>query len=171
MYPIDSYKTRVQSGRRGIPALAEGGIFRLWSGVFFFILDANDAVYVATYGIIKPLLLGPIDVTNGLAVFVALSLSGSVGDAIGSVFRVFCEIVYKQIQAGTMTTAQGGQALLRNVWGALTNDPVARRAVLLSWVAVLCRDMPFAGLQIAFFDFYKVTWTTFSGANVCLPRP
>jgi hypothetical protein len=79
--------------------------------------------------------------------------------------------VYKQIQAGTMTTAQGGQALLRNVWGALTNDPVARRAVLLSWVAVLCRDMPFAGLQIAFFDFYKVTWATTHNLKNMFPPP
>ena len=44
--------------------------------MLFFIADANDAVYVASYGLLKPLFLGPIDVTNGLAVFVALSFAG-----------------------------------------------------------------------------------------------
>jgi len=35
------------------------------------------------------------------------------------------------------------------------NNSAATRLLVLSWVAVLCRDMPFAGLQIALFDVFK----------------
>ena len=180
MFPVDTYKTRIQSGRRGIPLAIEGGIFKLWSGVQFFILDANDAVYVAAYGLIKPALLGPIDPTNVVAVFAVLTLAGALGDAVGSVFRVPCEIVCKQVQTGRLTSAQGSVVLLETVIDAVRGNNAktadgsvgasVRRVVALSWIAVLCRDMPFAGLQIAFFDVYRslfsfldeAGWSTFS---------
>ena len=180
MFPVDTYKTRIQSGRRGIPLAIEGGIFRLWSGVQFFILDANDAVYVASYGLLKPALLSPVDPTNVLAVFAVLTLAGALGDAVGSVFRVPCEIVCKQVQTGRLTSAQGSVVLLETVVDAVRGNKIktvdgsvgasVRRVVALSWIAVLCRDMPFAGLQIAFFDVYRslfsfldeAGWSTFS---------
>lgn len=179
MFPVDTYKTRIQSGSRGIPLAAEGGIFRLWSGVQFFILDANDAVYVAAYGLIKPAFLVPVDPTNAIAVFIALTLAGALGDAIGSVFRVPCEIVCKQVQTGRLTAAQGSVVLYETVRDSINGNSVkrgnnvgasVRRVVALSWIAVLCRDMPFAGLQIAFFDGYRslfsfldeAGWSTFS---------
>ena len=180
MFPVDTYKTRIQSGRRGIPLAVEGGIFRLWSGVQFFILDANDAVYVAAYGLLKPALLSPIDPTNVIAVFAVLTLAGALGDAVGSVFRVPCEIVCKQVQTGRLTSAQGSKVLYETVVDAIRGNTAktadgsvgssVRRVVALSWIAVLCRDMPFAGLQIAFFDVYRslfsfldeAGWSTFS---------
>ena len=180
MFPVDTYKTRIQSGKRGIPQAIEGGIFRLWSGVQFFILDANDAVYVAAYGLIKPALLSPIDTTNVIAVFAVLTLAGALGDAVGSVFRVPCEIVCKQVQTGRLTSAQGSVLLWETIRDAIAGNSAktadgsvgasVRRVVALSWIAVLCRDMPFAGLQIAFFDVYRslfsfldeAGWSTFS---------
>ncbi len=45
MYPIDSYKTRLQIGKRGLPSSEEGGFFGLYKGVQYFVADANDAVY------------------------------------------------------------------------------------------------------------------------------
>lgn len=54
---------------------------------------------VASYGLIKPLFLAPVDPSNPNLVFLALVLSGSFGDALGSIFRVPMEIVYKRIQA------------------------------------------------------------------------
>lgn len=64
MYPIDSFKTRVQLGKSGVPPASEGGIFGLWKGVQYFIADANDAIYVAVYSLIKPALLAPINPNN-----------------------------------------------------------------------------------------------------------
>lgn len=148
MYPIDSYKTRMQSGRPGWPKWSEGGPLALWEGVGYFTADPNDAIYVATYGYIKPAFLAPIDINNPFAVFCVLVLSGSVGDAIGSVFRVPLEVVTKQIQTGAATN---GFTVLRS----FLTDKKSVRLLLLSWVAILCRDMPFAGLQIALFDVFK----------------
>jgi len=104
-------------------------------------------VYVASYGIIKNALLAPIDVTNSLAVFSVLTLAGSIGDAIGSMFRAPLEAVWKQIQTGAET--DGGKVLVRVL------QPENLQALLVAWIAVLCRDVPFAGLQIALFDVYK----------------
>jgi len=162
MYPIDTYKTRIQSGQKGIPPLSDGGFWGLWKGVPYFIADPNDAVYIASYGLLKPALLAPVDVTNPFQVFTALTLAGSIGDAVGSIFRVPMEIVYKKVQTGA--TSNGRSALM-----GLLKSPNAE-AILLSWLAVLCRDVPFAGLQIALFDVFKNAlsflddqgWSTFA---------
>lgn len=119
----------------------------LWRGVQFFIADANDAVYLASYGLIKPQLLNSIDPTNSFVVFSILIIAGALGDAIGSIFRLPMEIVCKQIQTGASTD---GMAVLL---GLLRSESF--RLVMFSWAAILARDMPFAGLQIALFDLYK----------------
>lgn len=160
MYPIDSYKTRIQTGRKGIPDSKDGGPLGLWKGVQWFIADPNDAIYVATYGIFKPALLAPIDVTNPLAVFTVLSLSGSLGDAVGSIFRVPLELTYKRVQTGV--NVDGGKTLL----AVLRKENF--QTLLLSWVAVLCRDVPFAGLQIAFFDVYKTLFSSLDDLGLSL---
>jgi solute carrier family 25 (mitochondrial S-adenosylmethionine transporter), member 26 len=163
MYPIDSYKTRMQAGKSGVPSVNEGGIFKLWKGVGYFIADANDAVYVAIYGFLKPALLLLVDPNNPAAVFSILVLAGSLGDAVGSVFRVPSELVYKQIQTEAASSATEAFKLIGK------NGNVVR-FVIISWAAVLLRDMPFAGLQIALYDVYKTIfafldekgWTSFS---------
>lgn len=116
---------------------------------------------MASYGIVKPMLLAPIDVTNPLAVFSILTLSGAVGDALGSVFRVPLELIYKQIQTGSSTS---GSAYL----GSLLRADGGTRMLLLSWVAVLCRDVPFAGLQIALFDVYKTLFSSLDDAGLSI---
>lgn len=165
MYPLDSFKTRQQTGLKGIPSWSEGGIFKLWKGVTYFIADANDAVYVATYGFIRPALLAAVNIEDSLAVFWVSVLAGSLGDAIGSAFRVPMEIIYKQIQTGA---AQGGGEVVKNVF----SSPGASRLIVLSWVAVLCRDMPFAGLQIALFDVFKslLSFLDDAGVNIFVQR-
>jgi hypothetical protein len=165
MYPLDSFKTRQQTGLKGIPDWKEGGVFRLWKGVLYFIADPNDAVYVAAYGLIRPALLAPINVENTAAVFWVSVFAGSIGDAFGSIFRVPMEIIYKQIQTGA---ASGGW----NVVSTLSKSKGVVRLLVLSWVAVLCRDMPFAGLQIALFDVFKslLSFLDDYGVNIYLQR-
>lgn len=104
-------------------------------------------MYVASYGIFRDALLAPVDVTNSLNVFVALVLAGSIGDAIGSFFRVPLEAVWKQFQTGRK--GDGFEALQE----VLSQEKF--QALVVAWIAVLCRDVPFAGLQIALFDVYK----------------
>ena len=80
----------------------KGGFLGLWKGVQYFIADANDATYVAVYSYVKPFLLTPINPNNPTAIFAVLCLSGSIGDAIGSPFRLPAEIITKQIQTGAV---------------------------------------------------------------------
>ena len=164
MYPLDSYKTRQQLGKTGIPSWNEGGVLGLWNGVQYFIADANDAVYVAVYSLIKPALLAPVNPNNPTAVFVALCLSGSLGDAVGSIFRLPAELITKQIQSGA--ARNGGEAIAKLL---KANVP---RVVVLSWLAILCRDMPFAGLQIALYDLYKnlLSFLDEAGVNIYVQR-
>lgn len=164
MYPIDSIKTRVQLGKSALPRVEEGGILGLWRGVQYFILDANDAIYVAVYSLIKPALLAPINPNNPSAVFWVLCLSGSLGDAIGSFSRLPAEIITKQIQTGSVQT--GPEAIKKIMMGNTT------RLIFVSWLAILLRDVPFAGLQIAFYDLYKSVFAFMdeAGFNIYLQR-
>ncbi len=75
------------------------------------------------------------------------------------------EIIYKQIQTGA---APNGVAVVKT----LLRNPGTTRMVILSWIAVLCRDMPFAGLQIALFDVFKnlLSFLDDMGMNVYLQR-
>lgn len=91
------------------------------------------------------LLINPNDPTS---VFSILVLAGSLGDFCGSFFRVPSELVYKQIQTEAAVDLGSAVTLLMKNTDKLN-------FILLSWVAVLCRDMPFAGLQIALYDVYK----------------
>lgn len=79
--------------------------------------------------------------------FAVLCLSGSLGDAIGSFFRLPAEIITKQIQTGAVSS--GSDAIKK------TLQANTARIVFVSWLAIICRDVPFAGLQIAFYDVYK----------------
>ena len=158
---------------RGVPERKDGGFFGLWRGVVYFVADANDAVYVATYAFLRPALIANLNVADPLAVFWISVLAGSLGDAVGSVFRVPMEIIYKQVQTGAATG--GGEVVT-----SLAQNKGSVRLIVLSWVAVLCRgadafifihgisnyiiymfdftitlDMPFAGLQIALYDVFK----------------
>ena len=105
-------------------------------------------MYLAVYGLLKPAMLLLINPNQPAAVFSILILAGSLGDAAGSIFRVPSELVYKQIQTEAASTLGGAVELLKS-----NKDPI--RLFVISWLAVLLRDMPFAGLQIAFYDVYK----------------
>ena len=109
----------------------------------------NAAIYLASYGYIKPKLLAIplVDPTNGAIVFGVLALAGALGDAAGSIVRVPLELLNKRLQTGiSKTPKEALDAILES------NLPAV---LALSWAAVLARDMPFGALQLAFFEQFK----------------
>jgi hypothetical protein len=125
-----------------------------------FVADPNDAIYVSSYGIIKTALLAPVDVTNPLAVFGVLTLAGAIGDALGSSFRTPLELTWKKLQTGESDDG------LKTLLGFFQQGQI--QTLLIAWAAVLCRDVPFAGLQIALFDVYKNLFSSLDDVGVSL---
>lgn len=118
----------------------------LYRGIFSNILKEapNAAIYLAVYEILKNFLLSTSTFRNlPLLVFI---IAGALGDAIGSIVRCPAEIVNKRLQLGCNDT---GLEAFREAF--LT--PEGRQASTVAWGAVLLRDVPYGGLQIALYEF------------------
>lgn len=76
---------------------------------------------------------------------VAMCLAGMLGDAVGSIVRVPAEIINKRLQLGLST---GWKSAVRDAF----LSPTGVDATFASWAAVLWRDVPYGGLQIAGYE-------------------
>lgn len=76
---------------------------------------------------------------------VAMCIAGMLGDAVGSIVRVPAEIVNKRLQLR-----------LNESWNGAIRDaflsPAGKQGMLAAWQAVLWRDVPYGGLQIAGYE-------------------
>lgn len=118
----------------------------LYRGIVSNILKEapNAAIYLAVYEILKNFLLSTSTFHNlPLLVFI---IAGALGDAIGSIVRCPAEIVNKRLQLGVNDS---GLEALRDAF--LTAE--GRQASSVAWGAVLLRDVPYGGLQIALYEF------------------
>lgn len=150
-HPIDTLKTMKQAKQSGIVSsdtpITLSGLYR---GVLSNILKEapNAAVYLATYELFKSALLTiPIFGAFPLA---AMCLAGMLGDGVGSVVRVPAEIINKRLQLG-----------LSDSWDSAIQDSFLSsngvQSTLASWEAVLWRDVPYGGLQIAAYEFLRLS--------------
>lgn len=83
------------------------------------------------------------------APLVAMCLAGMLGDAVGSVVRVPAEIVNKRLQLQLSATWQDA---VRDAF--LTGAGV--QSTISAWAAVLWRDVPYGGLQIALYECVRL---------------
>lgn len=178
LHPLDTVKCRLQSSAYTVEALCPGegcvlgvpvppglvDLFRprlrrrrpvagsprqrLYADVFTglgagVLKEAPDAaVYLAFYeSLSRSLLVQPWWASH---VVFALLIAGALGDAAGSVLRLPAEVLAKRLQTGTVATKQDGPGSL------FADTPLDEW--LDSWGAILSRDMPFGGLQVAFFE-------------------
>lgn len=153
-HPIDTLKTRRQAQDSNIadaqPQLKGlSSLPSLYKGVFSNILKEapNAAIYLATYEIFKIALLR-LPIFSAVPLL-AMCVAGMLGDAVGSVVRVPAEIVNKRLQLG-----------LSNGWKSAVQDaflsPNGKDVTLSSWEAVLWRDVPYGGLQIAGYEAGRI---------------
>lgn len=150
VHPIDSAKIRLQGRKMGVVSEVEGvegGGMSLYRGVWGNMLKEapNAAIYLGVYEFVKGVLLG-----TGLREWTVLSyvVAGGIGDAVGSVVRVPAELVSKRLQLG----------LSRNMVEAVKDcffTEVGLDITLASWAALLCRDVPYGGLQIACYEMLR----------------
>ena len=110
MYPVETAKVRLQSGKSAVPGPDEGGAGALYTGLGYGVGKEcpNAAIYIATYGFLKPrfLALPFLDPSSGAAIFAALAAAGALGDAAGSVVRVPLELLNKLRDAEEMLQAR-----------------------------------------------------------------
>lgn len=143
-HPIDTIKTLRQGGKR-----EKVGVAGLYKGVWSNVMKEapNAAIYLATYEVFKRwlVMLTPLKMYP----LIAMCVAGMLGDAVGSVVRVPAEIVNKRLQLGINDSAEGAirEAFLEK--GGL-------EGTLAAWEAVLWRDVPYGGLQIAGYEWLRM---------------
>lgn len=168
-HPIDTLKTLKQAESMSLTPVAPGegscegdangpqsrsdtssneypGLSRLYKGVLSNVLKEapNAAVYLGCYELFKGWLLalgGPFTSFPLLSFCVA----GMLGDAVGSVIRVPAEVLNKRLQLG-----------LNANWNDAIQDAFLSssgvQTTIASWKAVLWRDVPYGGVQIALYE-------------------
>lgn len=140
VYPIDSTKVRLQTGRTALPSPEEGGPLALFDGLLLNLgrEAPNASILLGTFNFLKR------------AIFNLLLqlLNGTLADALGSTVRVPFELMNKQVQAGY---AKG----FEEAFDIVFSRPGAARYYLASWTAILVRDVPYGTLQLVFFEFFK----------------
>lgn len=157
VYPIDSTKVRLQTGRTALPSPEEGGPLALFDGLLLNLgrEAPNASILLGTFNFLKraifnlllQLLNGTLANSTALR-FAAMVPAGAVADALGSTVRVPFELMNKQVQAGY---AKG----FEEAFGIVFSRPGAARYYLASWTAILVRDVPYGTLQLVFFEFFK----------------
>lgn len=122
---------------------------RLYSNVYTGFLanvakEAPDAaVYLALYqSFSQTLLLHEWWASHWLLTVI---VAGALGDACGTVLRVPAEMVAKRLQTGASPSVR--DALLEQSCSEW----------LSAWAAILARDVPMGGLQVAFFETLRST--------------
>ncbi len=157
LHPLDTLKTRQQHATATpLPAALatppadtaataaateQPHMDNLQRGIFFNVLkEAPDAaVYLAFYELLSRSLLSDPYSWFASHTMITFCLAGAAGDAAGSVLRLPAEIVCKRMQTDASTSV--GEALIGT----------SLDGWLVSWAAILSRDVPMGGLQVAFY--------------------
>lgn len=145
LHPLDTVKTRIQVGVDGsnpmLGDLVYPGVAGLYRGLSLNVLkEAPDA---AIFLAVSEAMSHSLALQNpwfASHVTITLLLSGAAGDAIGSIFRLPAEVLCKKAQ--TSVADEG--------WATHLAD-TSFESWISAWSAILYRDVPMGGLQIATF--------------------
>lgn len=157
VYPIDSTKVRLQTGRSAMPSDKEGGFLALYDGLLLNLgrEAPNAAMLLAIFNFLKRaifnwvllLLNGSLANVTFLR-FAAMVPAGAIADAVGSTVRVPFELMNKQVQAGKAKNFSEAFDVVFSRLGA-------SKFYFASWTAILVRDVPYGTFQLVFFEFFK----------------
>jgi Mitochondrial carrier protein len=149
VHPLDTLKTRIQARSfSAANAVVPLDLTNLYRGIESNILKEapNAAIYLYTYELLKTFLLST-STFHDLPLLVFM-IAGALGDAFGSIVRVPAEVVNKRLQLG-----------VNSDWQSACRDAFlsaeGRQSTLLTWQAVLWRDVPYGGIQIALYEVGK----------------
>jgi solute carrier family 25 S-adenosylmethionine transporter 26 len=133
LHPVDTMKTRQQA-----MTFEDGDMACMWRGVSANVLkEAPDAaVFLALSETLSQSLAynSPWFASH---LTMTLMLAGAIGDAVGSIFRLPAEVLCKRLQTDS---AIGWSDALSGT---------SKASWMAAWEAIVYRDVPFGGLQIA----------------------
>eukprot|EP00668_Euglena_longa_P036067 GGOE01046350.1.p1 GENE.GGOE01046350.1~~GGOE01046350.1.p1 ORF type:complete len:447 (-),score=73.40 GGOE01046350.1:169-1509(-) len=156
-YPLDTAKTRLQTGQK---AIGSDGFVGLYKGLGIGLLReaSTTAIYIATCGFLK-LCLVPADAVANLNTLLIFLFIGAVACLASCVSRMPLEFVSRQIQSGECWTLPDA------AWKVLCGPDgsnVAKRA----WVAVTLREVTQGATQLVFFEVFKLLFSFLADWNV-----
>eukprot|EP00850_Spirogloea_muscicola_P003988 SM000016S01976 [mRNA] locus=s16:987099:989960:+ [translate_table: standard] len=175
MHPVDTLKTRIQTGGSRLPrgqlmeafkaVQAVDGIKGLYRGVGPALTGSlvTGAFYFGFIDISREMLAGAHQPLIGpLSHFAA----GATGETLSSLVFVPCEVVKQRMQLqgshhgweqATLTSLNKTYPYYRSTWHAFTT--IARQegihGLFAGYFSTLARDVPFAGLQIMLYEVFK----------------
>lgn len=152
-YPLDSIKSRVQSG---ISILPPEGVLGLFNGLSLNLLREvpNQGLYMALFNFLTRQLceLPFVDANNPSLKLLVMIPAGSISFFLpGSFFRAPFEILNKRIQTGQAKT---DEEAVRQVFQDQPFDEVLA-TLKTTWVLCVVRGIPFGALQCTFYEFFK----------------
>ena len=158
LHPLDTVKTRIQAGTTGsnplLGDLTQPGVAGLYRGLPMNVLkEAPDA---AVFLAVSETLAHSLALQSPwFASHVTLTLlfSGAVGDAVGSLLRLPPEVLCKRLQTSATDACWFDQVA-----------EVDKESWMTAWSAILYRDVPFGGLQIAAFHEARQTFQLMNDA-------
>lgn len=157
VYPIETFKVRLQSGDPFSWSSGESP-FSLLNGIELGLAKEcpNAAIYLGAYAFLRDRALASPFIaghdSDPAVVFSVALVCGALGDAAGSPLRLPFELVGKNVQAGR--SAEG--ASFSQLLGEVLPEKDRTAFALQTWVAILARDMPFGALQLCFYELAKL---------------
>ncbi|KAF4587626.1 mitochondrial S-adenosylmethionine transporter [Ophiocordyceps camponoti-floridani] len=148
LYPLDTLKTRLQTGT---PFLSTGGLTHLYRGLGSVIIGSapGAASFFLAYEAVKLRLADATTSTNNV---VAHVVAASVGEVAACAVRVPTEVVKQRAQAGL----HGGSsaAALRAIVADFPRRGVAHvwRELYRGWGITVFRELPFTAIQFPLWE-------------------
>eukprot|EP00189_Rhodosorus_marinus_P004299 CAMPEP_0113962074 /NCGR_PEP_ID=MMETSP0011_2-20120614/5696_1 /TAXON_ID=101924 /ORGANISM="Rhodosorus marinus" /LENGTH=317 /DNA_ID=CAMNT_0000973853 /DNA_START=105 /DNA_END=1058 /DNA_ORIENTATION=+ /assembly_acc=CAM_ASM_000156 len=153
LFPLDTLKTRLQSGTAAKDAM------QLLKGIYTGLLPAvlasapAGAAFFGTYDYLKRV-FKQLDPEEKLATFHHM-VAAAGGDIAGSAVRVPFEVVKQRLQAGAYTSAS------QAVKSILASEGV--RGLYTGFGSLVIREMPFDLIEFPLYEYLKVVWARHNG--------
>lgn len=151
-YPLDSLKSRIQSG---LPLLPEDGPLGLFKGLPFNLGREvpNQGLYMACFNLLTRqfCLLPFVDANNPNLKLLVMVPAGILGFVSGSFLRAPFEVLNRQMQIGAAATEEEA------IQQTFVQPPPSQvfNTLQKAWILTVFKGVPFGALQCTFYELFK----------------
>lgn len=156
LFPIDTFKTRLQSEKKFWKAGGFSGIYRGLSPVAAGSVP-SAALFFCTYESAKSILTPSVSSSN--LHFVHMS-SAAIAEVVACIVRVPVEIAKQRRQV--LSSDLRNRSAISILSHAYQTEGI-RKGLYRGFGATIFREIPFAFIQYPLWEYLKIHWTTATG--------